>query len=330
MTVIITHGDADGICSAALVKMTPKHRNDNVIFSHPMGLEHDLPKIDEDLIVLDIAIDLRSYSKVYPILDILSQKYSVLYLDHHGLPGPLPPKVEFYNDERVGTTELAYRYFYNDLPKFADRIACIGSICDYCDDTPVIKELMYCFERRSLFLDAGLLAQGLRDIGSSYDAKRELVEEFALGKYPCELKELTRAALKVTQDDKDARKLVLQMYETGKRIAWVISPPASKSKSAHWIMGDSGKMLGVTVNFHKSKEDLADITIRGRDMVDLREIIPRLAQNLGGSGGGHKNAIGCRIPRFHLESFLKILDKTLVNLDLSNPPDFESLIDLDR
>ena len=42
----------------------------------------------------------------------------------------------------------------------AMRIACIGAICNSMDNTPLMQELMIQFERRGLFLDAGLLSQG--------------------------------------------------------------------------------------------------------------------------------------------------------------------------
>jgi RecJ-like exonuclease len=332
MTIIITHGDADGICAAAIVKMTPEHHKDEVFFSHPMGLLSDLSNVkiqSSDLILLDIAIDQRAYSEIIPILERIGSKYTIIYLDHHDLPGPLPSCVKMMRDptNQASATELAFRFFYSELPVTADRITCIGAICDYCDDTPLIKELMHRFERRTLFLDAGIMSQGMSNFQRNYDFRRKLVEEFAKGRYPCEISELTNGAIKLTQEDKKSRSEVIKMYEKGEKIAWVFNPPASKSKAAHWIMGDSGKLVGITVNIHQYKPDIADITIRGRNVVDLRPIIPKIAQTMGGSGGGHENAIGCRIPRDKLDTFLKIFDRTLSALELHLPPSIPELVD---
>jgi RecJ-like exonuclease len=328
MTIILTHGDGDGICSAALVKMTKEFKEAEVRFTHPMGFADDLRGIEEEVVICDIAIDERAYETVCKELNYLATHFSVLYIDHHRLPGKLPQKVSLVHQEYVSATELVFRHFYYQLPKTADRIAVIGAICDYLDHTPLMMELRNRFERRTLFLDAGLLAQGLKN-GNSYDEMRNLVLEFSNGLYPCENKKLVDTALNTTRKDKDARLKVIKLYNKGKKIAWIINPPASKSKAAHWVMGDSGSIIGLTVRFHSTKAEIADITIRGRNLIDLRTIIPKIALNLGGSGIGHANAIGCRIPREKTDQFLKIVDTTIDALGVESPPHIEGLIPIE-
>ena len=311
MVIILTHADGDGICSAALMKMIKRFKTAEVIFTHPMGLVHDLAKIEDDLYICDIAVDVRTYGDLCDILNkIMDQGYKITYLDHHSLPGPLPSRVISIHDEKVCATEIVFRYFYEDLPKGATHIALIGAICDYLDDTPLMKLLSYNYERRTLFFDAGILAQGIKPLHSQYDQMRELVEEFGNGKYPCEIKQLTKGALTLTREDKQNRLRVLHMYKTFKNLAYVVNPPASKSKAAHWIMGDAEKIIGIAI-FHKKSRNICDMTIRGRKLVDLRTIVPKIAQEMGGSGGGHANACGARIPLEKEAQFLKILDNTL-------------------
>ena len=93
-------------------------------------------------------------------------------------------------------------------------------------------------------------------------------------------------------------------------------------------MGHSNKLLGLTVITRESKPDIADITIRGRNLIDLRDIVPQIALSLGGSGGGLFNANGCRIPREKVESFLKILDNAIEALNITPPPDIKNLVKL--
>jgi single-stranded-DNA-specific exonuclease len=328
MTIILTHGDADGICCGSLIKMTKKYADAQVIFTHPMGLITDMKDLDDDLIITDIAIDARAYEEICGIMEKITRSHSILCIDHHLTPRPLPPKVIDILDDQVCATELVFRYFYKQLPKTADRITCIGAICEYAENTLLMTELMHRFERRTLYLDAGLMAQGLKNGVMDYNNLRDLVTQFSLGKYPCEILKLVDHALQVTREDKETRKQIIKQYHTGQNIAWIENPEASKAKAAHWIMGDSGKILGITIILRENKPNMADFTIRGRDLIDLRKVIPVLAQNLGGSGGGHRNAIGARIPRDKKEMFLKIIDNTIGALNIPLPHSIDDLVSL--
>ena len=52
MTTIFTHLDADGVCSASLIKMTKEYKSAEVFFTHPAGLFKDLQKVDDELYYL--------------------------------------------------------------------------------------------------------------------------------------------------------------------------------------------------------------------------------------------------------------------------------------
>src|SRR3989304_4283602 len=78
---IIAHEDADGICSAALARMTdPTSR---VFFSRPCSLLHDLDQMDtkRDLAVLDLALCELVKEQIVSRLSRWGGK--VLYIDHH-------------------------------------------------------------------------------------------------------------------------------------------------------------------------------------------------------------------------------------------------------
>lgn len=330
MTTIITHFDADGICCASLIKMVKEYRDAYVHFSHPAGLLHDLQNISrDDLIICDIALDQKAYPEIIEILQEISEENSVTYIDHHMQPDGLPEKVINVHDRNVSATELTYRYFYYQLPKWADHIALIGAICDYLDDTPLMKRLMHHYERRTLFLDAGIMAQGLKRIGKKghYQKLRELVDHFSHNQKPTDLPDLVDAAVKATNRDNERRPTILSLYHTEKNIAWIQDPPTlSYSKIAHWILGDSGKYLGLVIRNINSKRLLADITIRGWRMVDLRKIVPEIAIKLGGSAGGHANAVGVRIPQKNTQLFLRMLDSNPIFKTLPSIPRVEDLI----
>ncbi len=331
MTIIFTHLDADGVCSAALIKMIKKYSNAQVFFTHPAGLGHDIKGVEDDLIICDIALDKRSYNKTYSRLEKISKTYSIHYFDHHSMPGPLPPAVINIHNERVSATEIVYRYFYHELPEYADHIALLGAICDYLDNTPLMQEMLHHYERRSLFLDAGLLAQGLMksNSGSRYDTLRNVVKRLSKGEFPCDIKFLAEGALKVSRREKEIRKKIITLYKKRENFAYIINPPfGSRSKIAYWILGHSGLYLGLTIRYLKSKPNLVDITIRGRYLVDLKMIIPPIVQKFDGSAGGHTNALGCRLLKDKLDQFLDLLDIKLSNLEIIHPPTIKDLIPL--
>lgn len=313
MPRIITHLDADGVCCASLIKMIPQYGNAYVYFSHPAGLAHDLQVIeDDDLIICDIAQDRGSFPAIYDRLKEISQFHTVFYFDHHAQPHKFPQKVINVFNQNISATELVYRYFYDQLPEKADHIALLGAICDYLDSTPLMQRLSHHYERRTLFLDAGLLAQGLKRLGRKnyYEHLRNLVQEFSMGKSPSEIKELTKAAISATISDNEKRPKIISQYVSEANIAWIRDPPSmSRSKIAHWILGHSGKKLGMVITTLNSKRNLVDITIRGWRLVDLRSFIPEIAERLGGSAGGHANAVGVRIPMKNLKLFLRIVDQ---------------------
>ncbi len=329
MVTILTHLDADGICSGTLIKMTKQYKDARVFFTHPAGLAKDLRGMKDDLLICDIAVDVKSYQKIYDRLETITHDYQVYYFDHHYLPGPLPKKVHSIHNENISATEIVYRYFYHNLPSYADHIALLGAICDYLDNSPLMQELLHHYERRTLFLDAGLLAEGLKKFshGPNYEELRKLVQRLSQGEYPCEIRELTRAALNNTRKDKLRRKDILQKYQKRTKFAYIIDPEAaSRSKVAHWIMGHSGSLLGMVIRNLRTKPDKVDISIRGRHLLDLRTVIPDIAQSVGGNAGGHANAVGCRIPKENLEVFLDRVDNRLSELQIPAPFKIEDLI----
>ena len=66
-TLILTHGDSDGICSGAIAKTA--YPDAYVYFTCPVNLLDKLSLIEdvETLIICDIALDERHCSDLYPV-----------------------------------------------------------------------------------------------------------------------------------------------------------------------------------------------------------------------------------------------------------------------
>ncbi|KAL7715305.1 DDH domain-containing protein [Entamoeba marina] len=310
---VVSHGDGDGICSAVLALSSKKLTKSDLIISHPMGLNHDIKNVQNNLFISDIALDARTY-KIYE---------------------DFPLGVDAIVDEKCCASELVHRYFSekNQLPHSVDIFACIGSICDYYDNTPYILDLMNKFEKRSLFFDAGIMAQGL----SAYrkkEMKEALVLEMVNGHIPCEIPDMVDQAILVTKNDKVARTIVINNCCGSEHIAWCYNPPCGKSKAAHYVSAELNKSVGLSIFYYirrkQNVEALYDLCFRGTNSVDLREIITPLAIALGGSAGGHFNAVGSRIPVSLLGVLLFYIDKRITEFNKTNNYSLLSLPNLDH
>ncbi|MHA1732959.1 MAG: DHHA1 domain-containing protein [Promethearchaeota archaeon] len=308
--LILTHGDGDGVCAGALALMA--HPRARVFFTHPSGLLEDLRGVDDDLVVCDIALDSRHADRIQERLgEVAAGGNSILYFDHHKVvpenfaadfPG------EFVHARDKCATELVFEYFRGDgFDGFhAERLAIFGAIADYFDDTPLIQELLHKWEKRAIYLETGILVQGLYAYRWNYDAKRTLVRKLSWGSVPSAMKPLVKAALSQTKQEEVAMKRVAESFQRRGSIAWVVQPESSKSKAAHWVMGFADTPVGISVEFRKG---FADLTIRGRGLVDLTEFVPGIAEAFDGNGGGHPNACGLRIPKNALEGVLGAIDR---------------------
>ena len=86
-TLILTHGDSDGVCSGAIAKSA--FPEGDVYFTSPVGIIDDLNLADgyENVIICDIAVDekalhravLKDFAEIASVSDLT-------YIDHHPLP----------------------------------------------------------------------------------------------------------------------------------------------------------------------------------------------------------------------------------------------------
>ena len=83
-------------------------------------------------------------------------------------------------------------------------------------------------------------------------------------------------------------------------------------------MAHSFKTVGIAI-VDRKKSNMVDLSIRGRNLVELNKVVPEIAKLIGGSGGGHKNAVGTRIPSNKVDLFLKKLDEKIESLKIKNP-----------
>jgi len=308
-TWILTHGDADGVCSGALALAA--NPNSHVYFTHPAGLAEDLNVVEpgDDLIVCDISFSENTLDEVLEKLRLVADRGQVIYIDHHPLPEGLNPREvpgKFVHKVGVCASELAYQVFGDRLPRDMSRIAIYGAIGDYADDTPYIRRLVQDWDKRVLYFETGVLIQALDAIGRNYERKRGLVWMLSENTPPSADEELVQLALEQTRRDEELRLRVKEAVKTLGPIAYVLDIGGSQSKAAIYARAYAGKPVGLAGESKKDKM-VVDMSLRAVGEVDLNVALRKLAPKFGGSGGGHPRAAGARIPIENFDAFLKAL-----------------------
>ena len=310
---ILTHGDTDGICAAALARA--RFPEAEIWFTRPIRLLRDLNSVElgTTVMIFDVAIDERDKDQIFQRMRELAQKDEVLYVDHHPLPpGTLKkdfPVTQLALETGASSSELAFRLLINDPRSDLDRVALWGAIADYCEDTDFVRDRLNKYDRRTIYMEAGLLTQGIGEARGDYQFKRDLVIRLAQGTPPTEIPDIVERAIRATKREWEIYKYVKEHVVLDDNIAVIQDlPSGSLGKCALYALGVTGSDVGICTR--SNKEDI-DVSIRRRTdaKIDLDEMLRRITARLGGSGGGHEGAAGATVPRDVFETFLETMKK---------------------
>ncbi len=314
---ILVHGDADGVVTGALALAGLGGEEKNVYFTHPAGLLEDLSVVREgdNVFIGDVAITKAHASRILEVLEKLSRHGQVIFIDHH----PLPPGVSkssfpglLVHDTCCCSSELARKFFGNKLSAEYDRLAIIGAVCDYLDETPWVKQRLLDWDKRLVYFEAGVLSLGLEGSRGLHDFKRMVVKHLSEGGLPSGLSGLVVRALIMAGLEEEHRQYVVREARALKNVAYVIDPKGSIGRAAIYAMSARRKPVGLAI---EKKKGLAVISARTRDeRLDLNKLLSEIAEEHGGIGGGHIMAAGARVPWERLESFLERLDEKVTRI----------------
>jgi RecJ-like exonuclease len=279
--LIISHGDCDGICSAAIALM--KYPGANLSFAQPFTIVEDIRRAIKTygkpnlLVMLDIA-----YSKGLKMELDRMKDVEVTFIDHH----PSSSEISGANitatvNTKMSTSQLAASYF-----GISTRLAEIGAIGD--------KVLMVS-KLEPLLNEAELIRKSLSYDVMDDDFRNFLCRELVKGKMPSEIDDVVRRAMimeRVLQESIETAKKNI-IFENDRVI--VIKYPGD-------IYGHAGttasriaieKRRVVLLMFKvQNQPDMWMITARTHRgiNVDLNKIMKKL------NGGGHKYAAAGRVP----------------------------------
>ncbi len=329
---LLVHGDGDGIVSGALAyKALPGEKK--IFFTHPAGLLDDLAgvKEGENVFIADIALSIGLWEKILDKLKVLNRKGSkIIYIDHHPLPEEFDIEKfpgEFIHSIYCSASELVYKYFvekrlFSEKEYEMERLAIFGAVSDYLDETVWVKEKILNWDKRMVYFEAGLLAQGLESSRKMYDFKRRILKHLSTGELPSTLSDLVVRALMMTGQEEDMRRYVVEKIVVKKCIAYVVNPPGSVPRAANYTRVYGEKPVGIAIEV---RGNTAIMSIRTNNpAIDLYKILAAIVSKYNGVGGGHKVAAGARVPLELLQSFLSELDTIICNKISQKPTGLRS------
>lgn len=316
-TVIMCHGDCDGITSGAIVLAA--NPGSRIWLTNPISLDDDLRKIrdtPERIIITDIALNDKSLKKIFAEMERLTKLgVEIIYIDHHPLPKGIQqkdiPVTKVVHREDGCAAELAYLHFEKKLSWEQKILAAIGAVGDYAMESIFAKEVLRDFDARSIAFQAAIIVQALGEIPGSDDLhmKKSVIERLALGMLPSDLNNLVEKALRGSVVERAVREYVHEHAENKKNLGYILDIPTGggfNGKGALFAASVKDKVVGVCGNSRGKK---ISISIRRRDEnIDLNLATRKAAKEARGTGGGHPAAAGATIKRENWDKFLNLLD----------------------
>ncbi|MFW9909127.1 MAG: DHHA1 domain-containing protein [Candidatus Thorarchaeota archaeon] len=312
-SIVLSHGDADGITSGAISMLA--FPGSTFYFSKPSQIHSDLYRISKDrpdsVCISDIAVNEMHMDHILRALDRFPDSSKIIWIDHHPIGKKnlkeLEDRGEIIHEIGCAASELAYRRFQNEVPEYALRLALYGAIGDYCDGTPFAQLHFEDYDKRTLYLEAGLLVQALQEIDYKKESK-DLLHELTLGVAPSAMNNIVELAMKATRIEHEVFRYVKANARKLGRVGYILDMPIQgyRGKSAKFAAYVTDSNIGISA---KSTEDEVDMSIRRRALeVDLNQALNKILPELiDAHGGGHPAAAGATMNRNEFPMFVQRL-----------------------
>jgi RecJ-like exonuclease len=310
---VISHGDLDGITSGAIGLLA--YPGATFYFTRPSQVAQDIYRIAKDmpetLLISDIAVNTMRFDDIMKAIDRLPKQTAVTWIDHHPLPArhkkKLESKINFIHEIGPCAAELVYRQYEKSLPEHAIRLALYGAIGDYADGTPFATSRLEDYDKRTLYLEAGLLVQALQEIDYRNESK-DLVRDLSLGVQPSAMNDIVSHAIKATRIENEVFRFVQTHARKMGQVGYVLDMPISgyRGKAAKFTAYVTDSQIGISA---KSSEDVVDMSLRTRrSNIDLNKALNTILPEIpDAKGGGHPKAAGASLPLNEFPTFLQQL-----------------------
>ncbi|MHA2378285.1 MAG: DHHA1 domain-containing protein [Candidatus Thorarchaeota archaeon] len=308
---MLSHGDLDGITSGAIALLA--FPGADFYFTRPSQVHQDLFRVvkenPESVSISDIAVNTKIFEDILRALDRFPESTEIHWIDHHPMSAKqrkeLSRRVQLFHEVGPSAAELVYRRFGEKLPEYALRLALYGAIGDYCDGTEFAKNHFENYDKRTLYLEAGLLVQALQEIDYRRESK-DLVRQLTLGVDPSSMDDIVTLALKATRIEHEVFRYVQYNARKLGPVGYVLDMPINgyRSKSAKFAAYATDGKIGISA---RSTDEEVDMSIRRRrSTVDLNRMLNTILSKIDGAqGGGHLAAAGATIYKNDFPSFLQ-------------------------
>jgi len=302
--------DVDGLGSGALAVAATGGK---VILSDYDDLIENLKLIPDDadrVVLTDLGADSADFPEYLEQMQRITKHAQVTHVDHHYMSEERKQLVRragvnLVHDVSECASILTYTTFRKVLPERARLIALCGAVTDYMDDSPIAKRLMEQGDRHFVLLEATLLSEALGFKGSEEGFPEMVVRELSRMKHPHEIKGVPQAAIEQLKRETHLGEIVKAKGRRMGHIAYMVTRAYSTGNVAKLLIGAFEVPVGVAMK--EKQRGWYEVSLRSTSeaRIHLGTAIGRISARLGGSGGGHRKAAGCRIPVGKANEMLK-------------------------
>lgn len=309
---IIAHGDADGICSSAIIKT--KHPGALILFTKASQLHKTIKDIEkwaktlDTLYIVDVAINPKASEFVIDRLRKVNSKYRVIFIDNHLLPWEIPQSsvkevdinqyVSLYlRKEHWSSSALTFSLLYGEdketiiQNRQAALLGAYGAVADYAKECSYLKKILNIWDETSIYYQAFLLKQASRVIQSN-GLKRTITDKLSVGILPSEIGEVVEAARESSREVDRAIQFIKDYAEPYKSLGILFEcPVASMGHNAFVTATMTDRTVGVAIT---RKSGNASFVLRRQhgETIHLGELATKVARDLDCDGGGEEATAG--------------------------------------
>jgi DHHA1 domain len=308
--------DVDGLGSGSLAVAAT---GGQIILSDYDDMVENLRKVPDDaerVVLSDLGADSADFPEFLKEMQRIAKNAEVTYIDHHYMSEVAKRKlrkagVQVVHNVRECASMLTYKTFKDALPEGARLNALFGAVTDYMDDSPMGKKMMERSDRHFVLLEATMLSLALGRKADEDGFPERVVGELSRMRLPHEIEGVPSAA--VEQLEREAA-LAEEVKAGGTKkgsLAYMVTAQYSTGNVAKLLIGAFDVPVGVAMK--EKQPGWYEVSLRStsESRIHLGRTISKVAARLGGSGGGHRKAAGCRVPVTRAEEMLDALSRKI-------------------
>lgn len=314
----ISHSkDVDGLSAAALVVAARGGTFRLAGYDDIFDELESVPKGIDEFVLCDIGSDAARTAEFVAKLGKLADRCKVTYIDHHNLDEEGKRQIRERGVKLVHNVDecasmLTYQTFASELPEAARNLALFGAVTDYMDSSPSAQKMMERSDRHFILLEASLLSHAVARKGDRRAFVNMLVRQLSKMRPPHEIDSVAKLAVEQLGEAVRLMRIVRRKGRKLSRLAYMNTTQQATGNVAKMLIGAFNTTVGVSFR-EKSQKGMYEVSTRATSecRVHLGQTLGKLAPQFGGSGGGHRLAAGCRIPKLEMRAFLAALDKVV-------------------